>query len=43
VLFCKECGCDSDGEARGWEAHLACEDDGATSVVIICPVCSVEV
>ena len=32
VLFCEECGCDSDNEARGWQAHLACEDDGSTTV-----------
>jgi hypothetical protein len=43
VVFCEECGCDSDDEARGWEAHLALEDDGTVTVVIFCPVCSVEV
>jgi hypothetical protein len=43
VLFCEECGCDSDDEARGWEAHLAREDDGSTTVAIFCPVCSVEI
>ena len=43
VLFCEECGCDSDDEARGWEGHLAWEDDGSTTVVIFCPACSVEV
>jgi hypothetical protein len=43
VLFCEECGCESEDEARGWEGHLAQEDDGSVSVVIFCPVCSVEV
>jgi len=43
VLFCEECGCDSDAEARGWEGPLAQEDDGSVTVVIFCPVCSVEV
>jgi len=23
ILFCEECGCDSDTEARGWEGHLS--------------------
>ena len=43
VLFCEECGCDSEDEARGWEGHLAREDDGAESVVIFCPECSLDV
>ena len=43
VLFCEECGCESEDEARGWEAHLGLEEDGSMSVVIFCPVCSVEV
>jgi hypothetical protein len=40
---CGACGCESDIEARGWEAHLAREEDGSDSVVIFCPMCSVEV
>jgi hypothetical protein len=35
VLFCEGCGCDSDDEARGWEAHLALDEDGSTTVVIL--------
>ena len=42
VLFCEECGCDSDDEARGWEGHLAAEDDGSTTVVIFGPGCLAE-
>lgn len=43
VLFFEECGCASDGEARGWEGHLARDEDGSDSVAIFCPDCSVEV
>ena len=41
LLFCEECGCDSDDEARGWEGHLAREDDGSMTVVIFSPACSI--
>ena len=37
VLVCEECGCDSDDDALGWEAHLGREDDGSTTVAILGP------
>jgi hypothetical protein len=40
---CGACGCDSDGEARGWEGHLGREDDDSVTVVFFCPTCSIEV
>ena len=43
VLFCEECGCESDDDPRGWEAHVALEDDGSMTVVVFCAVCSIEV
>jgi hypothetical protein len=42
-LFCEECGCDSDPEARGWEGHLAREEDGSVTLAFFCPMCSIEV
>ena len=42
VLFCEECGCDSDFHARGWEGHLGLEDDGSESVAFFCPECVAE-
>ena len=43
LLVCEECGCASEDEARGWEGHLAQEDDGSDTVAIFCPTCSIEV
>jgi hypothetical protein len=43
ILFCEECGCESEDETRGWEGHLADEEDGSETVAIFCPVCSIEV
>jgi hypothetical protein len=39
----EECGCDSDDEARGWEGHLAQEDDGTVSVAFFCPECVADI
>jgi hypothetical protein len=43
ILFCEECGCESEDDARGWEAHPAREEDGSVTVAFFCPVCSIEV
>jgi hypothetical protein len=42
-LVCEECGCDSDNGTRGWEGHLAQEEDGSVTVAFFCPVWSIEV
>jgi hypothetical protein len=42
LLFCDECGCDSDAEARGWEGHLAQEEDDTVTVAFFCPRCAAE-
>jgi len=38
-LRCEECDVESDLRAIRWEAHLAVEDDGTTSVACFCPEC----
>ena len=35
LLVCEECGCESDDDAHGWEGHLAQEEDGSVTVVLL--------
>ena len=39
-LICEECSEESDVYARGWEGHLALEDDGTELVLFFCPRCA---
>jgi len=37
----QECEVEAEGDAKGWEAHLAdLDDDGQDEVVVYCPVCA---
>jgi hypothetical protein len=38
-LVCVECGCVSEGDARGWKAHTVWADEGPDDEIVFCPEC----
>jgi hypothetical protein len=41
VRRCEECEVEAEGDAQGWEAHLAdLDDDGQDEIVFYCPICA---
>jgi hypothetical protein len=41
-LVCRECGCESDEDALGWQAFLSDDprDDDPVVTVVFCPACA---